>query len=221
MKRFILLIFIFILEGKKCIVAHRLLNDDYCDDLDKGGLDENGTSACSGFQSWRSRSFECSGSTHMKIFLPSSRVHDGICDCCDGEDERVEGGSWRLGVECPNICKSELARARQDALKVYSVVQKGREARMGMKHLLGHQVQQKEIALREMQRDLSYLKKALVDLRALYTEEHSREVESHFKLLRNKMHLCALGFQHECHLWGDPDPPALEWSLSKWETHGS
>lgn len=36
------------------------------------------------------------------IPIPSSRVNDGICDCCDGSDEWLE----RFGkkTDCPNTC---------------------------------------------------------------------------------------------------------------------
>lgn len=31
--------------------------------------------------------FECANRGHRPLRLPSSRVGDGVCDCCDGSDE--------------------------------------------------------------------------------------------------------------------------------------
>lgn len=31
--------------------------------------------------------FECANHGHIPLRLPSSRVGDGVCDCCDGSDE--------------------------------------------------------------------------------------------------------------------------------------
>lgn len=36
------------------------------------------------------------------IPIPSSRVNDGICDCCDGSDEWLERFGKR--TNCPNTC---------------------------------------------------------------------------------------------------------------------
>lgn len=48
------------------------------------------------------------GMTGPKL-LPSSRVHDGICDCCDGADELFA---------CPNTCAAERARRLKMAADV-------------------------------------------------------------------------------------------------------
>jgi hypothetical protein len=60
------------------------VNDDYCDCLDDGS-DEPSTSACP------TAVFHCQNG-HSVRYLPSSRVNDGVCDCCDGSDEWVEDG---------------------------------------------------------------------------------------------------------------------------------
>ena len=31
--------------------------------------------------------FECANRGHRAVRIPSSRVGDGVCDCCDGSDE--------------------------------------------------------------------------------------------------------------------------------------
>ena len=39
----------------------------------------------------------------MSNYIPSSRVNDGICDCCDGTDE------YDTAAQCKNTCKEEHA----------------------------------------------------------------------------------------------------------------
>ncbi|XP_062079617.1 glucosidase 2 subunit beta-like [Humulus lupulus] len=50
----------------------------------------NGTSACPNGR------FYCQNAGHAPKVLFSSRVNDGICDCCDGSDEYDDKG------KCPN-----------------------------------------------------------------------------------------------------------------------
>ncbi|OQR69085.1 hypothetical protein BIW11_12485 [Tropilaelaps mercedesae] len=56
------------------------VNDDYCDCGSGVGVnDEPATGAC------RETHFVCTQDQMASV--PSSRVNDGICDCCDGSDE--------------------------------------------------------------------------------------------------------------------------------------
>eukprot|EP00605_Chrysophyceae_sp_TOSAG23-4_P000527 GSChrysophyteH1.ASY1.ANO1.596.1 assembled CDS len=95
-----------------------VLNDDFCDDLTNGD-DEKMTSACAGLSSSQSF-FKCEGSKYLKQRVPSSRVDDGICDCCDGSDEHR--------VTCEDRC-DVLERAEKDRL-----------ARLALKHERGMQL---------------------------------------------------------------------------------
>ena len=71
-------------------------NDNYCD----CGDDETKTAACSLFSASK-RTFQCSDPTVLQMLF-QSRVHDTVCDCCDGSDELPSAG-------CPNTCE-RLAR---------------------------------------------------------------------------------------------------------------
>lgn len=106
-------------NGEVRVIPTEWINDDYCDcPLD--GLDEPGTEACSGSDSWpgvaggdgttspASTAFQCP--QQPKIKLPLSRISDGICDCCDGADE-VQGA-------CPDICDQVLREEREARKKV-------------------------------------------------------------------------------------------------------
>lgn len=96
------------------------VNDDYCDC--RSGEDEPGTSACSGGQyqgvdspdhdnsePLERRLFYCMNDGFKEIPIFSSRVNDGVCDCCDGSDEGIL-------VSCRNSCE-EVAAAHREATK--------------------------------------------------------------------------------------------------------
>lgn len=96
-----------LISGEEIAVSH--LNDDYCDCQD--GTDEPSTSACSYMV--KEIYFYCKTKNDMGVGIrhanriPSAWVDDGICDCCDGSDEKgslvcketcsLTGIKWRGG----------------------------------------------------------------------------------------------------------------------------
>ena len=87
------------------------LNDDFCDCAD--GSDELTTNACAGVFSWAGAGSASSADSddytenwykcpEQQLFLPLSRLNDGICDCCDGSDEQSTS-------HCTDIYDSALA----------------------------------------------------------------------------------------------------------------
>mmetsp|Transcript_22642 Transcript_22642/g.53466 ORF Transcript_22642/g.53466 Transcript_22642/m.53466 type:complete len:803 (+) Transcript_22642:228-2636(+) len=96
------------------------INDGYCD-CPFDGKDEPNTNACSGSSGWpgvgtvaarsaaESKEFSCP--QQPNLVLPASKVHDGICDCCDGKDE--EGRT-----DCADICDQVLKEEREQLAKL-------------------------------------------------------------------------------------------------------
>ena len=79
------------------------------------GSDEPGTSACS------NGSFYCPNRGFKPSNLASSRVNDGICDCCDGSDEWAMVG----GSPCSNNCDEMGAADKAERVRLEKIVEEG------------------------------------------------------------------------------------------------
>jgi protein kinase C substrate 80K-H len=78
--------------------------------------DEPGTSGCS-YTLPHGKSFSCANEGFKIVQISSSRVDDGICDCCDGSDEGTL-------VKCKNQCVAAASREKQmiaKATKAYKI----------------------------------------------------------------------------------------------------
>jgi len=64
--------------------------------------DEPNTDACS-MLLVAQKVFHCGTGNYDTDYIFSSRVHDGVCDCCDGSDE--QGTPWP-DVACSNTCNA-------------------------------------------------------------------------------------------------------------------
>lgn len=74
--------------SEKCVISCNRFNDDFCDCED--GADEPLTSACAPIGL-----FKCD----LNYLIPSSRVRDGVLDCCDKSDE-VKSDGLELPLRC-------------------------------------------------------------------------------------------------------------------------
>ncbi|XP_031845113.1 uncharacterized protein LOC116432395 [Nomia melanderi] len=71
----------FVCFTSKAEIDFLKINDNYCD-CPVDGSDEPGTNACN------NGVFYCEiSSTQIILKIPSYKVNDGVCDCCNGSDE--------------------------------------------------------------------------------------------------------------------------------------
>jgi hypothetical protein len=121
-------------DGASLDVPAEWMNDNYCD-CPMDGIDEPNTSACSGsvVGGWAgitskysyanddmrdsSKKYTCP--QQPKVQLPPSKLWDGICDCCDGSDERPSTDNSTTSP-CENTCDQILKeeRLRQQQLQL-------------------------------------------------------------------------------------------------------
>ena len=85
-------------------------NDDYCDEF----VDEAETSGCSYYSNLM---FRCKSVVYNEEIF-SSRVNDGICDCCDGSDES-------LLLNCPDVCETKASIALLELQKKQDLLMNG------------------------------------------------------------------------------------------------
>ena len=106
-------------------LPNEFINDGYCDCL--GGEDEFNTSACAGVMFWSGTISSDEGMVRDEftcsiegINIPISRVNDGICDCCDGSDERIDGMASNICVENCKTILEERQRERDELQKMFT-----------------------------------------------------------------------------------------------------
>lgn len=88
-----------------------IYDDNYCDFSD--GRDEHHSSACSHVTP--AVKFTCADFTSRAYTIPTSRVNDGVCDCCDGSDEY---GSEPWIPLCPITCGFPVAESLKSNMKM-------------------------------------------------------------------------------------------------------
>ena len=78
----------------------------------------SGTSACA------TGVFFCANEGHRPELLLSSRVNDGLCDCCDGTDE------YNGLTTCSNTCDDAGQQARLEAKAAHELRTQGYQRRL-------------------------------------------------------------------------------------------
>ncbi|THG07304.1 hypothetical protein TEA_015844 [Camellia sinensis var. sinensis] len=102
------------------------------------GIAPQGTSACPNGK------FYCHNAGYAPFFIFSSRVNDGICDCCDGSDE------YDGKVKCSNTCWEAGKVARDKLKKKIATYQEGVTLRK-------QEVEQAKLAVAKDEAELSKL----------------------------------------------------------------
>ena len=126
------------MTGSLVHLTASMMNDEYCDCW-YTGEDEPATSACShvhpsqvpSTEDHSSSWFHCSTKTgHERDVILRSRVSDGICDCCDGSDERTGPSS---SPSCPDTCSRFLSQLLSQATRQLEIGVQGYKKRSGEK----------------------------------------------------------------------------------------
>jgi hypothetical protein len=204
-------------------ITSSAINDNYCD-CPLTGEDEPLTNACSGSNSWagvydntKDSSRHHHGFSCMRqptLVLPMSRLNDGICDCCDGSDER-EG-------QCPDICEEILRKEREERERLQYIYKEGSTKRQAD---LEHYQRVLEGAMTEMndlESDLPQLQSRIQTLMNTIQEEKTSRVLRYFHQidqLLNQVEFATIQLSIEemkdvimstCYLHGEMTDPAKE-----------
>jgi protein kinase C substrate 80K-H len=148
-------------KDKTLRIKKEWVNDDYCDCPD--GSDEPHTSACSHLldifptEDIRDPTFTCPNHGHIPLIIPSSRVGDGICDCCDGSDERHEHDDAPKTMDCPNKCVELGLNIRRKRAAQQLKLRQGLRARNLVVHSLNDVLYTRVLELEQLKYDMSYV----------------------------------------------------------------
>ena len=143
-----------------------VINDDYCD----CGHDEMHSSACSFYQT--GRMFQCSDRRHFNQSLFLSRVGDGVCDCCDGSDEKYS----KKPINCPNTCSEMGANYKLELRKLDDIYAKGTAEREIIRLDERSKFNDLQSSLSRAQKLIPLYKKMITDYRNELTEQQSLEL---------------------------------------------
>ncbi|CAM9971241.1 unnamed protein product, partial [Phaeothamnion confervicola] len=151
------------------------LDDDYCDD----GIDESSTPACS--SGGNRQTFRCRETGPLAMEVPASRVWDGICDCCDGSDER--DAPWGIPpCVATASCGAAIAAAQEKARQRYKTVLEGAQRREAVAAEAAVTVAVWEAAAADLPVDAAGLTKLAVQLKVYLHQEERLERQERITL---------------------------------------
>lgn len=172
-------------------------NDGYCDDRITGS-DEQNSSACSFFvraDVTTKSIFKCAKSVSLDgTMIPLSRVQDGVCDCCDGSDERDSP----FPIVCEDLCGDAELAAKHAALVWHRNVQAGLRAKrdITVPFLADKTAQLKSYD--DLKKDRATLNELIGTMKYYLRHEEYPEMTIRWRLIRERVHRCALGYLESC-----------------------
>eukprot|EP00946_MAST-07B_sp_MAST-7B-sp1_P001389 g1389.t1 len=143
-------------DGRPAVrIEQAWVNDDYCDCPD--GSDETETSACAHLwpldgEVTRS-TFRCINTGHISADIPVARVADGICDCCDGTDERHFLGPG--GNPCADTCVEVGRSYRKQRARDQLLLRQGLRVKADASKRVAKLKYQRAAELAQLKEDLS------------------------------------------------------------------
>ncbi|VDN19521.1 unnamed protein product [Gongylonema pulchrum] len=119
--------------------------------------------------------FHCLNRGFKAEDIPSSRVNDQICDCCDGSDE------WDSAVDCPNVCNELGSKHREELRQRYELAKKGHIKRLELAKI-GQQLKSEKLeTMEKLKEEKEEVEKIRAEAEALKNEKTEKEREARQK----------------------------------------
>lgn len=181
------------------MIAFARIDDDWCDDR-ANGSDESLSSACSGFT--EKSVGTCLDRKWVTQQVFSSRVRDGICDCCDGSDEENgvcgENSCESLGTALKES-KRSYAEARVKGLVAkQAIVEKTRERFLEMENAMTRESKEGPI----LDQSIRVLEEKVVAEEKVEAEEVVRQAAIAMSVFKEAVQILAQGIGKE---------PMIDW----------
>ena len=116
--------------------------------------------------------FYCENKLHTPAVLRSSRVNDGVCDCCDGTDE------YNGLVLCENTCEEAGRAAREEAERLQRVWEQGFAKRQELITQGQQGKQEKEARRSALQQEMEAASKKADELEELKLQAEEPEKQA-------------------------------------------
>ncbi|RKP17166.1 hypothetical protein ROZALSC1DRAFT_24481 [Rozella allomycis CSF55] len=134
------------------------------------GQIEVGTFAC------QNGKFYCINKGHVPGFIKSSRVNDGVCDCCDGSDE------YDGRIDCPSKCAEINKLENLSKLETLKVVEEGLKVKKRYIETRKQEREKEFNKLQDLEKKLEYLRLQLQE-----AENKKKELDEVLKVEEEKI----------------------------------
>eukprot|EP01041_Mallomonas_annulata_P008285 gene8285-17043_t len=134
--------------------------------------------------------------------IPSSRVQDGICDCCDGSDEI----NSKFPTICSNTCEDDLLQLKKDHVFNYNKLKSALKLKMDMLTSMNRKKTENSNEdsidnLPSYKKELEELKRIYISIRSKLDLEEKEESYLRMKYIQNQIFKCANGIEDACKIF--------------------